>query len=93
MEHLPAIASCIAARAVLIAQAGLKASVPVGKNSMAFKPNYNQQRAERTRAKQAKQDAKRREKEEAVARRKAAQDAGELPADAAAEPAGDHAGG
>ena len=44
---------------------------------MAFKPNYNQQRAERTRAKQAKQDAKRREKEEAAARRKAALDAGE----------------
>ena len=44
---------------------------------MAFKPNYNQQRAERTRAKQAKQDAKRREKEEAMARRKAALDAGE----------------
>jgi hypothetical protein len=44
---------------------------------MAFKPNYNQQRAERTRAKQAKQDAKRREKEEAAARRKAAIDAGE----------------
>ena len=50
--------------------------MPVGKDSMAFKPNYNQQRAERTRAKQAKQDAKRREKEEAVARRKAALDAG-----------------
>jgi hypothetical protein len=44
---------------------------------MAFKPNYNQQRAERTRAKQAKQDAKRREKEEAAARRKTALDAGE----------------
>jgi hypothetical protein len=46
---------------------------------MAFKPNYNQQRAERTRAKQAKQDAKRREKEEAVARRKTALDAGGEP--------------
>ena len=52
---------------------------------MAFKPNYNQQRAERTRAKQAKQDAKRREKEEALARRKTAQDAGEPePSDVAA---------
>lgn len=38
---------------------------------MAFKPNYNQQRAERNRLKQAKKDAKLREREEAVARRKA----------------------
>lgn len=38
---------------------------------MAFKVNYNQQRAERNRAKQAKQDAKQREKEEEIARRKA----------------------
>ena len=30
---------------------------------MAFKPNYNQQRAERNRLKQAKKDAKLREKE------------------------------
>ena len=37
---------------------------------MAFKPNYNQQRAERNRAKQAKQEAKRLEKEEQVAKRK-----------------------
>jgi hypothetical protein len=59
---------------------------------MAFKPNYNQQRAERTRAKQAKQDAKRREKEEAVARRKTALDAGEPePSDAAAVPADEQA--
>lgn len=36
-----------------------------------FKPNYNQQRAERNRLKQAKKDAKLREREEAVARRKA----------------------
>lgn len=47
---------------------------------MAFKPNYNQQRAERNRAKQAKKDAKLREREDAVARRKADPDAG--PADA-----------
>lgn len=32
---------------------------------MAFKPNYNQQRAERNRLKQAKKDAKLREKENA----------------------------
>jgi len=31
---------------------------------MAFKPNYNQQRAERNRLKQAKKDAKLREREE-----------------------------
>lgn len=37
---------------------------------MAFKPNYNQQRAERNRAKQAKQEAKRLEKEQQVAKRK-----------------------
>jgi hypothetical protein len=37
---------------------------------MAFKPNYNQQRAERNRLKQAKKEAKLREQEEAVARRK-----------------------
>lgn len=38
---------------------------------MAFKPNYNQQRAERNRSKQAKKDEKQREREEEVARRKA----------------------
>lgn len=38
---------------------------------MVFKPNYNMQRAERNRAKQAKKEEKLREKEEAVARRKA----------------------
>ena len=38
---------------------------------MAFKPNYNQQRAERNRSKQAKQEAKARDREEQVARRKA----------------------
>ena len=48
---------------------------------MAFKPNYNQQRAERNRAKQAKQEAKRLEKEEQVAKRKQG-----LQDDPAAEP-------
>lgn len=43
---------------------------------MVFKPNYNQQRAERNRAKQAKQEAKRAEKEELKARRKQIEDAG-----------------
>jgi len=42
---------------------------------MVFKPNYNQQRAERDRAKQAKKEAKLREREDAAAvRRKAEQD-------------------
>jgi hypothetical protein len=48
---------------------------------MVFKPNYNQQRAERNRLKQAKKDAKLKEREDAVARRKAEQEA--APADAA----------
>lgn len=39
---------------------------------MARKPNYGQQRADVNRAKQAKKDAKLREREEAVAKRKAA---------------------
>ncbi|MEA2738967.1 MAG: hypothetical protein QOH05_2274 [Acetobacteraceae bacterium] len=47
---------------------------------MVFKPNYNQQRAERDRAKQAKKEAKAREREDAaMARRKAEQD-GTAPA-------------
>ena len=39
---------------------------------MARKPNYGQQRADVNRAKQAKKEAKQREREEAVAKRKAA---------------------
>jgi len=39
---------------------------------MAFKPNYNQQRAERDRLKQAKNDAKLRERENARERQKLA---------------------
>jgi len=42
---------------------------------MPFKPNYNQQRAERNRLKQAKKDAKLRERDEAVTRRKSEQEA------------------
>ncbi len=41
---------------------------------MVFKPNYNQQRAERNRLKQAKKDAKLREREEVATRRKEEQD-------------------
>jgi hypothetical protein len=53
---------------------------------MAFKPNYNQQRAERNRAAQAKKEAKLREQEAAVARRRAGpQDT--PPADAQGEDA------
>lgn len=51
---------------------------------MAFKPNYNQKRAERNRLLQAKKDAKQREREEAVARRKAEHGAA---TDAASDPA------
>lgn len=42
---------------------------------MPFKPNYNQQRAERDRMKQAKKDAKLREREYARERRKAEEEA------------------
>ena len=41
---------------------------------MAFKPNYNQQRAERNRAKQAKKEEKLRRREEEAAKRKATRD-------------------
>jgi len=47
---------------------------------MAFKPNYNQQRAERNRLKQAKKDEKLREQEEARARRKTTQADPQSPA-------------
>ncbi len=46
---------------------------------MAFKPNYNQQRAERDRAKQAKKDAKLRERDEAANRRRAGDDSSAEP--------------
>ncbi len=44
---------------------------------MVFKPNYNMQRAERNRAKQAKKEEKLRDKEEAAARRKAEGETGD----------------
>ncbi len=53
---------------------------------MVFKPNYNLQRAERNRAKQAKKDEKLRDKEEAAAKRKADIEAGIDP-DIAPNPA------
>ena len=52
---------------------------------MVFKPNYNQQRAERDRNKQAKKEAKLRDKEDA-ARRKAEEDKAALAAPPATEP-------
>ncbi len=48
---------------------------------MVFRPNYSQQRAERNRLAQAKKDAKQREREEAVARRKAEREATPPPPD------------
>lgn len=53
---------------------------------MARRPNYGLQRSEVNRAKQAKNEAKQREREEAVARRKAARDSGvDLPEEMPAE--------
>lgn len=48
---------------------------------MGFRPNYNQQRAERDRAKQQKKQEKLKQQQEETARRKAARD--EETADAA----------
>ena len=58
---------------------------------MARKPNYGQQRADVNRAKQAKKDAKLRDREEAVARRKAGEQPDDEPreADGLQEPARD----
>jgi hypothetical protein len=47
---------------------------------MVFKPNYNQQRAERDRAKQAKKEAKAREREDAAEIRRKAEQNGSAPA-------------
>jgi hypothetical protein len=46
---------------------------------MARRPNYGQQRAEINRGKQAKQEAKQRDREEAVARRKSEREGLGLP--------------
>ena len=59
---------------------------------MARKPNYGQQRADINRSKQAKAEAKQRERDEAVARRKAEREGGApmaetLPEDEADKPA------
>jgi hypothetical protein len=55
---------------------------------MVFKPNYNHQRAERDRAKQAKKEAKLREREDAAAVRRKAEQDGTAPAET--EPAETH---
>jgi len=47
---------------------------------MVFKTNYNQQRAERDRNKQAKKEAKLRDKEDAALRRRREEEAGLAPA-------------
>jgi hypothetical protein len=52
---------------------------------MVFKPNYNQQRAERDRAKQAKKEAKLREREDAAAMRRKSEQEGTAPAAESAE--------
>jgi hypothetical protein len=52
---------------------------------MAFKPNYNQQRSERNRIKEAKKQEKLAKREEEVAKRKAAREA-----EAGAETAPEH---
>ena len=56
---------------------------------MVFRVNYNQQRSERNRIKQAKKEAKLREQEEAVARRKAEQHGAPADEPKAEEPAGE----
>jgi hypothetical protein len=48
---------------------------------MVFKPNYNHQRAERDRAKQAKKEAKLRDREDAAAMRRKAEQEGAAPAE------------
>ncbi len=55
---------------------------------MVFKPNYNHQRAERDRAKQAKKEAKLREREDAAVERRKAEQDGTPPAAEADEASG-----
>jgi hypothetical protein len=52
---------------------------------MAFKPNYNQQRAERNRAKQAKREEKLKQQQERTAQRKAATGSDSAPENGADE--------
>jgi hypothetical protein len=55
---------------------------------MARKPNYGLARSDVNRAKQARQEEKQRAQEEAVARRRAAREAEQQPAEAASQPEG-----
>jgi hypothetical protein len=48
---------------------------------MAFRPNYNQKRSERDRAKRAKREEKLREQQERTAARKVTDEAGPAPAE------------
>ncbi len=52
---------------------------------MAFKPNYNQQRAERDRAKRAKKEEKLKLQQERTAQRKAAEAEGGVPVEGSDE--------
>jgi len=52
---------------------------------MAFKPNYNQQRAERNRTKEQKKQEKLQRREEEVAKRKAARTDPESPGEGTPE--------
>jgi len=52
---------------------------------MAFKPNYNQQRAERDRAKRAKKEEKLKLQQERTAQRKATEAEGGTPTEGADE--------
>ena len=52
---------------------------------MAFKPNYNQQRNERERLKQARKDEKLRQREEAAAARRKAEQETAAPAESQAD--------
>jgi hypothetical protein len=53
---------------------------------MARRPNYAHERSERNRAKQAKRDAKLRQRQEASAERKASTTDADAPPDAPAQP-------
>lgn len=56
---------------------------------MAFKPNYNQQRAERDRAKRAKKEEKLKLQQERTAQRKAEAEGGAAPVDGNSEDDGE----
>jgi hypothetical protein len=53
---------------------------------MPFKPNYNQQRSERDRAKRQKQEEKQKKRDEDAARRKTQRDESEPPVSNGADP-------